>query len=433
MTSEFVTPWRPCPAAPRPALRGERRCATAVVGGGLAGLSVAVALAELDPGHETVLLEAAQIGAGASGRGTGLVGPRVGPPLRRVRRRHGDEVARAAYLASVRAVQRVAERIDRYDIDCAATGGDQLLVGTGATATELAADTRCALDLDLPVREVAAQTLPPGYDYGVRHGPALTVDPLALTTGLAAVAERGGTVVYEHSPVRAVRSGPPIRLETPEGAVTADRVVFALNAFAGAHGLLGVRVQAAATAPLPESALAGLPWLRSGPILEFGTLAPYFRLTPDRRIVLGGGAARRGVRGDRPLDRRALEAALRRLGSGAPIALGHAWSGPIAMTRDDWPVVGPVAADDAMLVAGGWCGHGLALTAAAGAWLAERIVHGEPVAGTAARLPWERGAGPALPTGTVPERVLDRYLARVSARAYRRAPQSGEGRRGVRA
>src|SRR3982750_3463763 len=54
---------------PRAALAGAIRCDVAVVGGGLAGLSAALELAER--GLDVVLLEARECGWGASGRNGG--------------------------------------------------------------------------------------------------------------------------------------------------------------------------------------------------------------------------------------------------------------------------------------------------------------------------------------------------------------------------
>jgi gamma-glutamylputrescine oxidase len=52
-----------------PALQSQVDCDVAVVGGGLAGLSAAIELA--DRGYRVVLLEARQVGSGASGRNGG--------------------------------------------------------------------------------------------------------------------------------------------------------------------------------------------------------------------------------------------------------------------------------------------------------------------------------------------------------------------------
>ena len=54
-----------------PALQSNVDCDVAVVGGGLAGLSAAIELA--DRGYSVVLLEAQQVGWGASGRNGGQV------------------------------------------------------------------------------------------------------------------------------------------------------------------------------------------------------------------------------------------------------------------------------------------------------------------------------------------------------------------------
>src|SRR5260221_12228455 len=62
------------PASGRPTLAGSHSCDVCVVGGGIAGTSAALHLAER--GFEVILLEAQQIGWGASGRsgGQGLPG-----------------------------------------------------------------------------------------------------------------------------------------------------------------------------------------------------------------------------------------------------------------------------------------------------------------------------------------------------------------------
>ena len=57
---------------------GTLRADVAVVGGGLTGLSVTYHLLLRDPAARVVVLEADRIGAGASTRNTGTLGPR--PP-----------------------------------------------------------------------------------------------------------------------------------------------------------------------------------------------------------------------------------------------------------------------------------------------------------------------------------------------------------------
>src|SRR5262245_66565381 len=61
------------PAASHPPLEGEQRADVCVIGGGFTGLSAALHLAE--SGASVVLLEAGEVGAGASGRNGGQVIP----------------------------------------------------------------------------------------------------------------------------------------------------------------------------------------------------------------------------------------------------------------------------------------------------------------------------------------------------------------------
>ncbi len=61
------------PGPETPSLGGERRADVAIVGGGITGLRAALALAEA--GSDTVVLEAAKAGWGASGRTGGQVNP----------------------------------------------------------------------------------------------------------------------------------------------------------------------------------------------------------------------------------------------------------------------------------------------------------------------------------------------------------------------
>src|SRR5439155_20855047 len=94
----FAPPW-PAPAAPAGGLpAGELSADVAIVGAGLLGLSTAVHLVQRDPGLDVLVLDAGNVAAGASGRGTGLLGPRVGPAVDRARARYGDEVTRRMYL-----------------------------------------------------------------------------------------------------------------------------------------------------------------------------------------------------------------------------------------------------------------------------------------------------------------------------------------------
>lgn len=92
--------WDPAELPPQPQLQGVVTADVAVVGAGLAGLSCAYHLAERAPGLDIAVVDAEQPAAGASGRGTGLLGPRAGPALDRAVRRFGPRTAGRMHRAS---------------------------------------------------------------------------------------------------------------------------------------------------------------------------------------------------------------------------------------------------------------------------------------------------------------------------------------------
>lgn len=109
-------------AAPdHPALAGAVAADVCVVGGGFAGLSAALHLAER--GYRVVLLEANRIGWGASGRNGGQLG--VGPraDIHDYERLVGKDDARKVWNLSVEATALVRSLIARHDIDCALAPG----------------------------------------------------------------------------------------------------------------------------------------------------------------------------------------------------------------------------------------------------------------------------------------------------------------------
>ena len=81
--------WIDAPEDPRPPLAGDARADVAIVGGGLTGLSTAIALR--DAGVDVALVERAFCGAGASGRNAGHLTPTIGkdmPTLRALMQEH---------------------------------------------------------------------------------------------------------------------------------------------------------------------------------------------------------------------------------------------------------------------------------------------------------------------------------------------------------
>jgi glycine/D-amino acid oxidase-like deaminating enzyme len=398
---------------------GTTRADVAVIGGGFAGLSAAYHVLERRPGARVLVLEAGRLGAGASGRTTGILSPGVGQALGALVRRHGPARAKALYLATTRAVEDVVTLVAAERIACDLEMTGQLTVAgeQRASRARLAALAALHARLGLGVEMLDDDALErlirlPGarrYDgagpAAIRLPSAGTLHPMRLVAGLAErVSARGGTIA-EGCRVRALGDRRPVRLDVDgERVVIADDVVVATSAYTPGLGLLHGRVlpvhlQVLVTAPLDHGARDALGWKGREALLDARRIFSYARLTADDRIVFGGGAPRYRWGGGAEDDGRgaaaldALAGELRRtFGAVAPPVAGG-WTGVIDYVLDGLPAIQRLRGRPSVLHAVGWCGHGVALSVASGAWIASILCDGA----VPEDLPWFRDDPPLLP------------------------------------
>lgn len=399
-----------------------------VVGAGLTGCSTALHLAERRPELAVALLDAGYPGSGASGRGTGLLGPRLGPPVDVARRRLGADTARLLHERSERAVELVLALAERWAPETVTPSAGQLIPATTAAERRTVhRRARVYAELDLGVSLVDAGPCAGPAD---PSAPALLfptaagVDPAALTRGLAGAARRGGVRLGEQIAVAAVVPGGCglTRVETSAGTLRARAVVVAVDAAApglplATGGMLGLEVCAQATAPLPADLLAELGGPQSAHVLSPRDLGAYRRITADGRLIIGGGPVTPwhglGPAGLDRFRRRAGEWQRRWLlalhADLAHVPIEHRWSGRITVTRDGLPVLGRAAGPGEIWYAGGWNGHGLAATVAAGERLAESVLDGNHPPAPADAL-WHPGRSWALTSPRL-QPAIRHYLA----------------------
>ena len=221
------------PAPPETArARGALRADVAIVGAGYAGLIAALSLARR--GVAVVVLEAGGIGAGGSGRNHGQCIP--------VFRYLDERLLPPEGFALLRDSGRlVFDLIEALGIECEAAPTGTVHAAHDAAGLERlrAQHARYAAlgkaDGFLGRDEVAAVMGTDRFLGGWVHREGGHLNPLAYARGLARAALRAGVVLHTRSAVRSVARGPGgWVLRTGEAEVTAPRVGFAVNAYAGA-------------------------------------------------------------------------------------------------------------------------------------------------------------------------------------------------------
>ena len=363
-----------------PPQRGHQRVDVCVVGGGITGCSAALHLAER--GYSVALLEAHEIGFGASGRSGGQILPGLGTDIATVEQALGRERARQVWEMSREAVRLTAELIERHAIPCDLAWGYLHAAVKPRHVRELRQfQERMARDYGYEalawlegeaLRERVVTDAYPGALFDSEGG---HLHPLNYTLGLARAAQQAGVAIHEHSPALDVRRGQPATVVTERGEITADFVVVGANAYLGRllPELDGHIMRAAnyivATEPLGEArASQVLPY--NDTISDANFVLDSYRVWADKRLIYGGEVSYDG-REPRGLQRR-MDAKIARL---FPLLEGvridYRWGGDVAITLNRAPDFGRLGAN--VYYAQGYSGHGMALAGLAGKLLAEAI------------------------------------------------------------
>jgi glycine/D-amino acid oxidase-like deaminating enzyme len=290
--------WHALLPAPGPArvLEQERTADWLVIGAGFAGLAAARRLAQLRKGDRIAVLEARRVGQGPAGRNTGfmidvphdLASADYGGAVERDRRQTGLNRAAIEFAGEAVADYGIpAEAFERSGkINAAAT--DKGLQQNRAFAAHLDALGEPSTQLD--AAEMRRLTGSRYYLGGLYTPGAVMLQPALFVRGLAEGLVRAGVALYEDSPVTAMaRAGGDWRVETPQGAVTAPRVVLAVNGHAESFGYYPRRLMHVFTYASMTRALTEAEVRRLGGEARWGATPADPMGTTVRRISGTGG------------------------------------------------------------------------------------------------------------------------------------------------
>ena len=381
----------------------------AVVGGGFAGCSAALAAAEA--GASVVLLEARDLGWGASGRNGGQVIPGLKLDPADMEAKYGKEAGAKLAEAVGAAADVVYSLIDKHAIDCAPRRGGWIQAAHAATALgviQRRCDQWAARGAPVEKLDAAAVSRLLGtsaYVGGWIDKRAGTIHPLSYVFGLARAAQAAGAKLCEETPATSlVREGDGWQIRTPKGALAARKVIVATDAYSDhlvpglAQSMILVQSAQVVTEPLPASLREHL--MPNGICAsETRQLAFYFRQSPDGRLMFGG----RGAVGDneQPAFTQALIAAMHRMfPETRSIPIAYRWSGQVGLTLDGIPHIHQP--EPGLLIGFGYNGRGVAMATLMGQWLVQKALSGvEPPLPVTELAPiaWHRLRRPAIALG----------------------------------
>ena len=369
------------PAPARAPLRGDVEADVCVVGGGIAGCSTALHLAER--GYRVVLLEGRRIGWGASGRsgGQAIFGYAAGQD--KLVAEVGREHARRLFDLSVDALDLLRDTVARHSIDCDLHWGQAHVAVKPRQVGELQA-WRDELERDYDYRtlrwmdrdETRALIASDRYLGGLIDTRSGHLHPLNYTLGLARAAESAGARLHEASQVTGLEHGDVVTVRTAGGSVRARHVALCCNAYIDdrvskmlRNRIMPVGTYIVATEPLGESRLRSI--LRENvAVTDVNWVLDYFRCSADHRLLFGGRVSYSGLDplGTERATRARMLAVFPQL---ADVRIDYAWGGYVDITMSRAPDFGRLSPNVYYLQ--GFSGHGIALTGLAGKLVAEAV------------------------------------------------------------
>jgi glycine/D-amino acid oxidase-like deaminating enzyme len=419
----------------------------AVVGAGLAGLTVAREAARL--GASVAVLEGRHVGWNASGHQLGTVMPGYSLPIGDLIARIGFEDTRELWALSKEGADYVRAAASEELIPGIALSEGVLEVSNVDAGDQLISRLQMlGEDFETEVEgwqidRVRAELKTDRYFHGVYYPKAFQVDGRKYVHGLAALARRAGARIFEDTPVVSIDpSGIRKRIVTPSARLRASHIVLAGNVHLGAtlrrlsETLLPVWRYGAVTAPLGPRLAETIAF--QGSVADSDGI-DHFRVVDGDRLMWASPETTWAARPERfaPAIARRIRTIFPGLG---PVEISETWGGAVGETVHGMPQIGQLRRG--LWVTSGFGRQGLNTSAMAGQLIARSILWGDErwrlfspfelvwAGGTTGRVAayaigmWERGSSAAAG-------ALARYRERMRAQERIREARLAEANRQV--
>ncbi|MES2554111.1 MAG: FAD-dependent oxidoreductase [Pseudomonadota bacterium] len=361
-----------------------------VVGGGFAGLSAAIELA--DRGYSVVVLEAKTIGWGASGRNGGQIIAGLACEQNVIEKALGMDAAKQVWGMTLEALDLVHARVKRFNIQCDLKQGFlgvAVNARKGATLRQWFEGMARNYQYDSDAQWIEPAQInqwidSPRYHSGYYDKRSGHLHPLNYCLGLARGATELGVRIFQDSPVVSMQQGGTVLLKTARAGIKANYVVLAGNMYLPeispklapslASRIMPVGTYIIGTEPIDAELASRLIPTQSA-VCDTNFVLDYFRFADDaatqqKRMVYGGRVSYSAMTPPNlTADMQARMA--QTFPQLANTKVDYTWGGFVDITMNRAPDFGQLSPNVYYLQ--GFSGHGVALTGLAGKLVAEAI------------------------------------------------------------
>ena len=363
----------------------------AIVGAGYSGLWTAYYLKQLQPYARIAVIEANQVGFGASGRNGGWCSGFLPMTLSEIERQHGRQQAIEMYQQSFATLDEIEQVITLENINCDYHRGGTIHGATNAVQrNRVIEDVKQLHDYGFDDGDSRLLTLEESRTrinisglLAASYTPhCAVIHPAKLVSALASVVERKGVKIYEHSRVVEISSR---TLKMKDVRVRADVVIRATEGFTSQirrhrRTLAPLYSYMVATEPLTKLQRDQIGWQNRETYHDARNMIIYVQITSDGRIAFGGRGApyhfgsRVKPRYDHhdEIHQRIISSMHEVFPFTKDLEITHRWGGPLGVPRNWKPSVN-FDPQSGIASLGGYVGDGVAATNLAARTLAHLI------------------------------------------------------------
>jgi gamma-glutamylputrescine oxidase len=364
-------------------LRGDATADVVIIGGGMAGLSAAQAFHE--KGCSVILLEKSFCGAGASGKSSGFITPDCEFSLGGFVDRFGPDTAKLLWEFVRGGVTTIKRTIEERHLSCDYIPQDTLVLASSDKdfQNELLPEyeKRMKLGYNTVLHRQSTSIVGSELYYGgVSYGDTFGMNGYQYLQGLKRFLQAQGVRVYEETPALGLHTQ---RVVTPHGAVRAGLVVLCMDRFTPELGALESEVYHVQTFLMASEQLTNAQCAQIFPekpymVWDTDLLYQYFRLTKDRRLLLGGATLLETyAKGPHHESLRMYKKLTTYWATKFPQVIPHfryMWPGLIGVSKDIMPLAGRDEHDPTRYYVA--AAAGLPWAAALGGYAADALIDG---------------------------------------------------------
>ena len=378
-------------AAPRETLCSDIETDVAIIGAGFSGLWTAYYLKRLMPNSQIVIIDANEVGFGASGRNGGWCSGFMPNSIDELAELHGREAAIEMYRQSFATLDEIESVVVNENIDCDFHRGGTICGATNSVqASRVTSEITKFHDFGFTeddIRQLSQTEVEHRINISNLQLASYTphcavIHPAKLVDGLARVVEKLGVKIYENSPVTQYQSG---SIKTNHVTCRAQLIIRATEGFTSSikthrRILAPLYSYMIATSPLTESQLQTLGWKNRETYHDARNMIIYCQLTADKRIAFGGRGAPyhfasrvKPSYNTHPLIHEKICNSMRKIFEKiGDLEITHKWGGPLGVPRNWNPSVN-FDARSGLGSLGGYVGDGVAASNLAARTMAHLI------------------------------------------------------------